>query len=92
MNQFHFATIERSFLAIFAGFATMAVLVTLATMALTKSLPLMKADRRGLIIPRRRYLLLNLAYSAAFAAHWRLCSAIVAKSRLRCGPSSCFRQ
>ncbi len=77
MNQLHLATIERSFLAILAGFATMAVLVTLATMAITRSLPRMigEPDR-----PRRRYLLLNLTYSAAFAVSGGYVTAIVAKA------------
>ena len=75
MNQFHLATIERSFLAILAGFATMAVLVTIATSAITKSLPRLIGEPDH---PRRRYLLLNLAYSAAFAATGGYVTAIVA--------------
>ena len=77
MNQFHLATIERSFLAILAGFATMAVLVTIATSAITKSLPRLIGEPDH---PRRRYLLLNLAYSAAFAASGGYVTAIVAKA------------
>jgi hypothetical protein len=77
MNQLHFATIERSFLAILAGFATMAVLVTMATSAITKSLPRLIGEPDH---PRRRYLLLNLAYSAAFAASGGYVTAIVAKA------------
>jgi hypothetical protein len=77
MNQLHFATIERSFLAILAGFATMAVLVTIATSAITKSLPRLIGEPDH---PRRRYLLLNLAYSAAFAASGGYVTAIVAKA------------
>jgi hypothetical protein len=77
MNQFHFATIERSFLAILAGFATMAVLVTIATTTITKSLPRLIGEPDQ---PRRRYLLLNLAYSAAFAASGGYVTAIVAKA------------
>ena len=77
MSQFHFATIERSFLAILAGFATMAVLVTIATSAITKSLPRLIGQPDH---PRRRYLLLNLAYSAAFAASGGYVTAIVAKA------------
>ena len=77
MNQFHLATIERSFLAILAGFATMAVLVTVATAAMTRSFPRMVGEPEH---PRRRYLLLNLAYSAAFAASGGYVTAIVAKS------------
>jgi len=76
MNHFHFATIERSFLAILAGFATMAVLVTLATAAITKSFPRLVGDPGH---PRRRYMLLNLIYSAAFAASGGYVTAIVAK-------------
>jgi hypothetical protein len=74
MSHFHLATIERSFLAILAGFATMAVLVTLATMAIAKSLPRIIGE------PGRRYLLLNLAYSAAFAVSGGYVTAIVAKA------------
>jgi hypothetical protein len=77
MNQLHFVTIERSFLAILAGFATMAVLVTVATAAITKSLPRLIGE---LDHPRRRYLLLNLTYSAAFAAAGGYVTAIVAKA------------
>jgi len=77
MNHFHLASIERSFLAILAGFATMAVLVTLATAAITKSLPRVIGEPDH---PRRRYLLLNLAYSAAFAASGGYVTAIVAKA------------
>ena len=77
MNQLHLATIERSFLAILAGFATMAVLVTVATTAITKSLPRLIGQPDH---PRRRYLLLNLAYSAAFAASGGYVTAIVAKA------------
>ena len=76
MSHFHFATIERSFLAILAGFATMAVLVTVATAAITKSFPRMVGDPGH---PRRRYMLLNLLYSAAFAASGGYVTAIVAK-------------
>jgi hypothetical protein len=77
MSQFHLATIERSFLAILAGFATMAVLVTIATSAITKSLPRLIGEPDH---PRRRYLLLNLVYSAAFAASGGYVTAIVAKA------------
>jgi hypothetical protein len=77
MSHFHLATIERSFLAIRAGFATMAVLVTLATMAIAKSLPRIIGEPGN---PRRRYLLLNLAYSAAFAVSGGYVTAIVAKA------------
>ena len=77
MNQLHLATIERSFLAILAGFATMAVLVTVATAAITKSLPRLIGQPDH---PRRRYLLLNLVYSAAFAASGGYVTAIVAKA------------
>jgi len=77
MTHLHLATIERSFLAILAGFATMAVLVTLATMAIAKSLPRLIGEPGN---PRRRYLLLNLAYSAAFAASGGYVTAIVAKA------------
>jgi hypothetical protein len=77
MSHFHLATIERSFLAILAGFATMAVLVTLATMAIAKSLPRIIGEPGN---PRRRYLLLNLAYSAAFAVSGGYVTAIVAKA------------
>ena len=77
MNQFHLATIEGSFLAILAGFATMAVLVTIATSAITKSLPRLIGEPDH---PRRRYLLLNLVYSAAFAAAGGYITAIVAKA------------
>ena len=77
MNQLHLATIERSFLAILAGFATMAVLVTLATMAVTKSMPRLIGEPDQ---PRRRYLLLNLIYSSAFAAAGGYVTAIVANA------------
>jgi hypothetical protein len=77
MNHLHLATIERSFLAILAGFATMAVLVTVATAAISKSFPRLIGEPSH---PRRRYLLLNLAYSAAFAASGGYVTAIVAKS------------
>lgn len=76
MPHLHFAQIERSFLAILAGFATMAVLVTIATTAITRSLPRVIGEPEH---PRRRYLLLNLAYSAAFAASGGYVTAIVAK-------------
>ena len=55
----------------------MAVLVTLATAAITKSLPRLIGQPDH---PRRRYLLLNLAYSAAFAASGGYVTAIVAKA------------
>jgi hypothetical protein len=77
MPHIHFAQIERSFLAILAGFATMAVLVTLATAAIAKSMPRLIGEPEN---PRRRYLLLNLAYSAGFAAAGGYVTAIVAKS------------
>ena len=77
MNNFHLATIERSFLAILAGFATMAVLVTLATLSITKSFPRLIGDQAH---PRRRYLLLNLAYSAAFAIAGGYLTAMIAKA------------
>ena len=77
MSHLHLATIERSFLAILAGFATMAVLLTLATAAITKSLPRLIGERDH---PRRRYLLLNLTYSAAFALAGGYVTAIVAKA------------
>jgi hypothetical protein len=77
MQHFHFAQIERSFLAILAGFATMAVLVTLATSAISRSMPRFVGEREH---PRRRYLLANLAYSAAFAAAGGYVTAIIAKS------------
>jgi hypothetical protein len=77
VNHLHLATIERSFLAILAGFATMAVLVTVATAAITRSLPRLIGEPEH---PRRRYLLLNLAYSAAFAASGGYVTAIVAKA------------
>jgi len=77
MNHLHLATIERSFLAILAGFATMAVLVTVATAAISKSFPRLIGEPGH---PRRRYMLLNLAYSAAFAASGGYITAIVAKS------------
>jgi hypothetical protein len=64
MTHLHFAVIERSFLAILAGFATMAVLVTLVTLSISKSFPRLIGDQAH---PRRGYVLLNLAYSAAFA-------------------------
>jgi hypothetical protein len=77
MQHFHFAQIERSFLAILAGFATMAVLVTIATLSITRSFPRLIGDQAH---PRRRYLLVNLAYSAAFAAAGGYITAIIAKS------------
>jgi hypothetical protein len=77
MNNLHLATIERSFLAILAGFATMAVLVTLATVSITRSFPRLIGDQAH---PRRRYLLLNLAYSAAFAVAGGYVTAMIAKS------------
>jgi hypothetical protein len=77
MPHLHFAQIERSFLAILAGFATMAVLVTLATAAIRKSLPRLVGEPEN---PRRRYLLLNLAYSAAFAVAGGYVTAMIAKS------------
>ena len=77
MNHLHLATIERSFLAILAGFATMAVLVTVATAAISKSFPRLIGEPGH---PRRRYMLLNLAYSAAFAASGGYITAIVAKT------------
>ncbi len=77
MNHLHLATIERSFLAILAGFATMAVLITVATAAITRSLPRLIGEPEH---PRRRYLLLNLVYSAAFAASGGYVTAIVAKA------------
>ena len=77
MNHLHLATIERSFLAILAGFATMAVLVTVATAAISKSFPRLIGEPSH---PRRRYLLLNLVYSAAFAASGGYVTAIVAKA------------
>jgi hypothetical protein len=77
MSLLHLATIERSFLAILAGFATMAVLVTIATSTITKSLPRLIGEPDH---PRRRYLILNLVYSAAFAAAGGYVTAIVAKA------------
>ncbi len=77
MNHLHLAEIERSFLAILAGFATMAALVTLATTAVAKSFPRLIGEPAH---PRRRYLLLNLGYSAAFAAAGGFVTAIVAKA------------
>jgi hypothetical protein len=76
MSHIHFAAIERSFLAILAGFVTMAVLVTLATALITKSYPRLIGEPEH---PRRRYLLVNLAYSAAFAAMGGYVTALVAK-------------
>ena len=76
MNHIHFADIERSFLAILAGFVTMAVLVTLATAFVTKSYPRLIGEPQH---PRRRYLLVNLMYSAAFAATGGYVTAFVAK-------------
>jgi MFS-type transporter involved in bile tolerance (Atg22 family) len=77
MNHLHFAAIERSFLAILAGFATMAVLVTVATSAISRSFPRLIGEPAQ---PRRRYTLLNLTYSAAFAAAGGYVTAIVAKA------------
>jgi hypothetical protein len=76
MSNLHWASVEHSFLAILAGFATMAVLVTIATAAVTRSLPRLIGEPEN---PRRRYLLLNLAYSAAFATAGGYVTAIVAK-------------
>jgi len=73
MSQFHFATVAGSFLAILAGFATMAVLATLATAVIAKAFPRLVGAP-----PRGGYLLLNLAYSAAFAATGGYVTAIVA--------------
>jgi hypothetical protein len=77
MNHLHFAVIERSFLAILAGFATMAVLVTLVTLSISKSFPRLIGDQAH---PRRRYMLLNLAYSAAFAVAGGYVTALIAKA------------
>jgi hypothetical protein len=77
MNHLHFASIERSFLAILAGFATMAVLVTLATAAITKALPRLVGNQGH---PRRRYLLMNLAYSAAFSGVGGYVTGAIAKA------------
>src|ERR1700675_1232443 len=77
MNNLHLATMERSFLAILAGFATMAVLITVATLTLNKSFPRLVGDIGH---PRRRYLVLNLAYSAAFALGGGYVTAVIAKS------------
>jgi len=64
MTRLHFAVIERSFLAILAGFATMALLVALATLTISKSFPKLIGDPAR---PPRPYMLLNLAYSTVFA-------------------------
>jgi hypothetical protein len=77
MSHLHFAQIERSFLAILAGFVTMAVLVTLATALIGKSYPRLIGEPEH---PRLRYLLVNLAYSAAFAAGGGYVTAWIAKS------------
>ena len=77
MHQFHLAQIERSFLAILAGFVTMAMLATLANSALNRSLPRFVGEPEH---PRRRYLLTTLAYSAAFAAAGGYVTAMIAKS------------
>jgi hypothetical protein len=77
MNHLHLAVIERSLLAILAGFATMAVLVTLATLGIGKSFPRLIGDQAH---PRRRYLLLNLLYSAAFAIAGGYVTALIAKA------------
>ena len=77
MNHLHFAVIERSFLAILAGFATMAVLVTLVTLSISNSFPRLIGDQAH---PRRRYMLLNLAYSAAFAVAGGYVTALIAKA------------
>jgi hypothetical protein len=76
MSRLHFAVVERSFLAILAGFATMAVLVTLATLAISKSFPSLVGDPAR---PPRGYMLLNLAYSAMFAAVGGYVTAWIAK-------------
>ncbi len=55
----------------------MAVLITVATAAITRSLPRLIGEPEH---PRRRYLLLNLAYSTAFAASGGYVTAIVAKA------------
>lgn len=77
MSHLHLAVIERSFLAILAGFATMAVLVTLATLGITKSFPGLIGDHAH---PRRRYMLLNVAYSATFAIAGGYVTAVIAKA------------
>ncbi|AXC13178.1 hypothetical protein ACPOL_3899 [Acidisarcina polymorpha] len=76
MNHLHFANVERSFLALLAGFATMAVLITMVTAAISKTFPRWVGEQDH---PRRRYLLLNLVYSAAFAATGGYVTAIIAR-------------
>lgn len=76
MKPLHFAAIERSFLAILAGFATMAVLVALATLAISKAFPEPVGDPTG---PRRSHLFLNLACGAIFAAVGGYVTAWIAK-------------
>jgi hypothetical protein len=75
MKQWHLAAIEHSFLAILAGFAIIAVLATIASSAIEKSLPRFAGDPEH---PRRRYLLVNLAYSAAFAVAGGFVTAAIA--------------
>jgi hypothetical protein len=55
----------------------MAVLVTLATLGIGKSFPRLIGDQAH---PRRRYLLLNLAYSAAFAIAGGYVTALIARA------------
>jgi hypothetical protein len=57
--------IARSFLAIAAGFVTMAVLVGLTTVIMQKTAPGFAGEEAK---PRFNYMALNLVYSMAFAA------------------------
>ena len=57
--------IGRSFAAIAAGFLTMAVLVMVTTVALTRLTPGFVGEDTGR--PRRPYMMFNLIFSAAYA-------------------------
>jgi hypothetical protein len=76
MKHLHPADVERSFVALLAGFATMAVLVTMATLFISRRMPRFVGEPGH---PRRNYIIANLTYSAAFAAMGGYVTALVAK-------------
>ncbi len=77
LRDFNLGSFERSFAAILAGFATMIVLVTAATMGARR---LFARSMQGENNYPVRYLLLNLAYSSLFAAVGGYVTSAVAKS------------
>jgi hypothetical protein len=77
MKHLHLAVIARSFVAILAGFATMAVLVMLLTIAMNKAFPELVGDPAH---PKRAYLLANIGYSAVFAIAGGYVTAVIASA------------